>query len=232
MLWQVISMKKNVVSLVYKAALALVIAGGTAGRAGLFSGEINLSIFFSFTTISNMCVLAVTLFTIGKLVTGRGQISAALSRVRATCVIMILITGLVYHFVLLPQKLQENSQYNVFAYGNMIAHYVAPPGLLADWLVFDKKGSMKKQDPLILVSLPFAYFAVTSLYGYYRQTAMGDENAYVYFFMNWGELGVSGVLLWVLPIALGVIGLAYSIYFLDRWLGKKQAAPLAERQNG
>ena len=224
-------MKKNAVSLFYKAALALIVAGGTAGRAGFFSGEVKWDTFLSFTTLSNICVLAVTLVTLGRLLPGRGQVSAALSRVRAICVIMILVTGLVYHFVLLPQKIQENPQYQVLAYGNVIAHYVAPLGLLADWLFFDKKGNMKKQDPLLLASLPFAYFVIASVYGYYWQTVMGNGNAYAYFFMDWGELGVAGVLLWVLPITLGIFGLAYGVYFLDKWLGKKQAATYAEKQS-
>ena len=196
-------------SVVYKFVLSALMILGIIHRAGIFSAALQLHTLYSFTTISNACVVAVTLFAILKYGFSLGDPSARFAQVYYLCLMMILITGLVYHFILLPQKLAENPSYQVFALGNIIAHYIAPVGMLLDWLLFHPKGQLSKKEPLVLVSIPLLYFMLASLYGYLGSTIPGKKTSYVYFFMDIDQLGLGGVIAWVSAILFFVLIITY-----------------------
>ena len=211
-----------------KAALAyqLVFCGlilvGILDRAGIFTQNLQLHTLYSFTTISNACVLSIVLYAAlcqgfcGK------TLGPPFARLHYLCLVMILITGLVYHFVLLPQKLAENPAYQVLTLGNTIAHYIAPVGMLFNWWMFGQKGLLRRREPILCASVPLVYFVFASIYGYYGASIPGKGTAYVYFFMDIGKLGVAGVLAWVAALLLLVLLLAWSIYALDAALARRK----------
>jgi len=212
---------KNRLSVIYKIFLSIIVLMAVIDRAGIFNADKQLQTLYSFTTISNCYIISAALISAFKIATS-GQIGAALSRFRHLGVMMILITGLVYHLILLPQKILENPNYQIFTYGNIVAHYIAPMLTFFDWLLFDKKGGISKWEPLICTSIPLVYFLLASLYGYFGSAIPGKETSYVYFFMDWGELGFSGVLKWALTILGCILLLTYLVYFVDHWLAKAQ----------
>ncbi len=206
-------------SITYKIVTAIVILTAILHRAGLFGAELQLHTLYSFTTISNSFVLILTLVTL--FATIYSSKSVNLSQLRAVGLLMILLTGFIYHFIVLPQKIAENYSYNVFTYGNIVAHYVAPTAMFFDWLLFDEKGKIKKHFPLICLSVPFLYFVVFSIYGYYGSTIPNKQTSYVYFFMDFSEIGIFGVLKWVSIMLVLILLLAYLIYFWDYVISKK-----------
>lgn len=213
--------KKKLLQFVYEITLAIVIFAGILDRAGIFTQNLQLHTLYSFTTISNGCVMVIMLFAALVQMLPPVTAGSVLARVRFIGVIMILITGTVYHFILLPQKIIENPSYQVFSFGNIIAHYFAPIGVLADWLLFCKKGLVTKREPLICVLVSVLYFIITTLYGFYGSTIPGKETSYVYFFMDVGELGIVGVIKWVAVIFAAILLLVYSLYAIDRILAKR-----------
>lgn len=212
---------KSIISIAYELTLSAAIIAGILHRAGIFSPLLQLHTLYSFTTISNGCVMAIMLFTTVKYRLHMKEINPRLARIRYVGVILILITGLVYHFILLPEKVAENPAYQVFTFGNIVAHYIAPIGVFVDWLLFDKKGMVTKREPLICVSVPVLYFIITSLYGYFGSAIPGKGTSYVYFFMDIGALGAIGVLKWVAVIFASILVLVYSVYALDCILANK-----------
>ena len=214
--------RKNVFASAYKIVLALVIITGIFSRAGLFGPRLQLHTLYSFTSLANSYIFILTLATVF------AGASPALARFRSVGVVLILITGFVYHFVLLPQKIAENPAYNVTAYGNIAVHYIVPLGMLLDWLLFDKKGTIKKRDPLIWLSLPAAYFIFSSLYGLWGAAVLGREPTYSYFFMDFGKLGIAGVFRWIFLIFAGLLLLSYAVYFLDHKMAKIQRDSIKE----
>lgn len=215
--------KKNCLSVIYKAVLSISILAAVIARSGIFSSTRQLQTLFSFTTLSNCYVATVALIIAYKILTS-GNIGARLLRFRHIGVMMILITGLIYNLILLPQKISENPNYQIFSYGNIVTHYAAPVLTFFDWLLFDKKGSISKWEPLACTSVPFAYFVLASIYGYFGSTIPNKETSYVYFFMDWGQLGFAGVMKWVLLIFGCILALTYLVYLLDYLLAKKARA--------
>lgn len=214
--------KKTIASLAYKTLLSLIILAGILMRAGLFSQSLQLQTLYSFTTISNFFVLAATATTIAK-IAATGGFCQTLANLRTIALMAILLTGLIYHFLLLPEKQATYLDYNVFAFGNIATHYIAPIGMLLDWLLFDEKGRIGKWIPLAFTAVPLLYFVAASVYGALGPNIPGKDTSYVYFFMDWGKLGAAGVLAWAALLLAGVLCLTYGIYFLDRFLAKRAA---------
>lgn len=203
------------ISFIFKLVFSTLILLGILDRAGIFTQSLQLHTLYSFTTISNACVMIVVLYAAFRCKLSFDNLRSRFARLQYLCLIMILITGTVYHFVLFPQKVAENPAYEVFTFGNIVAHYIAPIGMLADWLLFGKKGLLSNREPIICVSVPLLYFIVASVYGYCGAAIPGKDTSYIYFFMDFGKLGVPGVIAWVSAILLFVLFLAYFIYAVD-----------------
>ncbi len=212
---------KTKFSIAYKIVTAIVILTAIFHRAGLFGTELQLHTLYSFTTISNGIVFTLTLVTLFTTIYNKPS-SVNLLQLRAVGLMMILVTGLTYHYILLPQKIAENHSYNVFTYGNIIAHYIAPTATFFDWLLFDEKGKIKSHFPLICLLVPLIYFVVFSIYGFYGSTIPNKQTSYVYFFMDFGEIGLAGVMKWIFIMLGLILLLAYLIYFLDYIISKKK----------
>lgn len=83
----------------------------------------------------------------------------------------------------------------------LLVHYVVPIMTISDWLLFDKKGSMKKTSPLIWAIGPLAYFAYIMV-----AAQMGGRYPYPFIdvdMLGWSRVLVNGAGLTVFFIALG-----------------------------
>lgn len=215
--------RKKMLPILWRIVFSVVILTAILDRAGIFSGVLQLQTLYSFTSISGAYILVITLITLLSTILFNGNVSERITKARAIGVMMIIITGLVYHFVLLPEKIAENPIYQVFTYGNIGAHYITPICMFMDWLLFDEKGKISKREPLICSVVPFAYFVIFSIYGYYGPTIPGKDTSYVYFFMDWENLGSVGVIKWAVFLLICILCLTYLVYFIDRTLAKKKA---------
>lgn len=130
------------VPIVYKLLLL------SAVLSGLYLSIFHLSDGFNglalryFTIQSNILVaLAILFFLIYPRETRLRAI------IRGSVLLSILVTGLVFHFILVPQL----SDYFVGGIDlvNHLTHTIAPLGFILDWLLFDRKGQLK------LADLPF-----------------------------------------------------------------------------
>lgn len=119
---------------------------------------------------------------------------------RGTVLVSILVTGLVFHIILVPYYPE------LFAEGvsfrHHLTHTIAPLGFILDWLLFDQKRLMQFKHLKYWLIYPFAYWLVTMVRGSFSAV-------YPYFFMDLNLLGFSFVALWfiIMTIIFTLLGL-------------------------
>ncbi|ALS03045.1 hypothetical protein ATZ33_17160 [Enterococcus silesiacus] len=219
-------MKQKIIT-ISRFILALLITLGLLERLGIFNGEIDLTMFVYYTNLSNVLVLIVSGYTAYKMLQAiikneNFSMSSRLEKLRIATTVIIVITGLVYHFVLYPQYRSEDPYYNWFTFYNIISHYVAPIAMFVDWLFFDQKIKLNVSDPIKWLSIPIIYIGYALIYGLVGPIIPKIGTSYVYFFFDIDKKGITGVFSWVVILLIFFLVLNYLIYFLNNSLAKRQ----------
>jgi hypothetical protein len=181
---------------------------------GVFEGRFDSKVFSYFTVLSN---LLCTVYFIGDLfyltahpADGGSTWSPAL---KGIATMSITVTLLVAHFLLGARF----SMGSASGRSMLVVHYIVPIMTIADWLLFDKKGSIQKISPFIWTLGPLTYF------GYIVISAqMGG--IYPYPFINVAQLGWEQVLRNVLLLVLFFVALGYLFFAVERLLIKVEKA--------
>jgi hypothetical protein len=140
--------------------------------------------------------------------------------VKGAVMICVTLTFLIFHFVLRPTMFSMGAAgAYMMSPANILVHYVVPLMAIADWLVFDRKGSFGKLDPLKWTIIPWAYLAFSLVRAQFT-VFMSSGSRYPYFFIDLDTLGVGQVAINVLVIAVGYVGLGYLIYLVDWGMAK------------
>jgi hypothetical protein len=140
--------------------------------------------------------------------------------VKGGVTVCITLTFIIYHFILRPTMFTMDAAraYNA-SLANTMVHYIVPIMTIADWLLFDKKGLMKKLDPVKWLIIPLAYL-IFSLVRAELGSFASTESRYPYFFLDIDKYGVGQVALNVLGVGVGYLALGYVFYFIDLGLSK------------
>lgn len=134
---------------------------------------------------------------------------------RGSVLLSIAVTGLVFHFILVPY-------YPEFFAGGVtfrhhITHTIAPLGFFLDWFLFDTRGLIKVGDIKYWLVYPFLYWLFSTIRGLF-------VGAYPYFFMDLNLLSPVTVLFWVVALSIFFILLGLLIAFIDARRSSKAAA--------
>ena len=138
----------------------------------------------------------------------------------------IMLTFIVYNIVLRPQFEASAAGAAAGAIGSMsgeIVHVITPLMVLADYLMFDLKGTYRFGDTLFWCIIPLLYPIYVAIYGACggRFTSMdGVSSKYPYFFMDVDSIGALRVLGWMFLIIAGFVGLSMLYVVIDRVLGR------------
>ena len=132
----------------------------------------------------------------------------------------IMLTFLVYHFMLAPSILPE--KFNRLE--NYIVHYIMPIGFIIDTLFFDIKNVYNKLSPVKWTLIPLIYFVFGLLNGLVFKIEFPDSvhSPFPYFFMNVNKLGWFNVLKISVIILVIYILIGYVLLGIKKKLGKKQ----------
>ena len=202
-------MKKN---LAYFSRVSIVLLG----TLGLFLELYTKGLFMLtyYTILSNLLVLGFTgylLFQMKKdyLDTLDNKV---LLRLKGGVTIAILLTFLVYHFMLAPLATPEK----YYRLDNFLMHYIVPILFFLDFLFFDKRGMYLKKDPLLwcLPMIAYAIFALVKGYVFQIEIPGQVNSPYPYFFLNVDKLGFLGVFQYTVIILIGYLILGYILYFI------------------
>ncbi len=183
---------------------------------------IALSAVFSYYTIqSNILCLITALWLIAREAGHSRLPDSKYATIKVGAVMAILLTGLVFHFMLSSALFAEPHSPR-FYLGNALVHYVVPIMMFLDYLLFDKKGLLSRTSPFWWVIVPYAYCLYVFIYsGLCGGRFVGGAKV-PYFFLDYEKYGYSGVLLWILLISAFYIALSYVLVALDYFLGRKK----------
>ncbi len=191
----------------YAAFQALISAAalyGVAVQTGVFTGKLDLSVLNYYTLMRNL--LCAAYFALGAVKTARDG-GTLWPHFKGALVMVITVTGLVYHFMLSDGTF---SMQNTVAVSNVLLHYIVPAASVLSWLLFDAKGRYRLSDPpkwLLLPNLYFVYAVVRVALG----GVLGRDGArYPYPFIDadvlgWGRTMLNVVALNACFIALGSV---------------------------
>lgn len=140
-----------------------------------------------YTILSNLFV------TIGYIFVQQASkpLTTGIIRFKGAMTMGIMLTCLVYHFMLAPLK-APHEHYNI---QNFLVHYIVPLSVLVDCVVFDKQRAYRWYDPFLWMLVPLAY----SVFGILNGLVFGisvpgsPDSPFPYFFLNVKTYGLIGV---------------------------------------
>ena len=150
-----------ILSGLFKLAAACLGLLGILLQCGLGTGSWNFAVLKYFTLMSN--ILCVVYFAASAGYQLRGK-EFPFWRLKGPVLLYILITGVVYHFMLhghfameAADLAKEGSTLVMSKLSNTLLHYVMPGLTALDWLVFDEKGRYPARDPFLWLLFPLFY---------------------------------------------------------------------------
>ena len=147
--------------------------------------------------------------------------------VKGAVVVCILITGIVYHFLLNGAMeagvgaVGEVTRMDLVA--NALVHYVVPLMTLLDYLLFTPKGFMSRTAPALWLFIPIAYVAFAMIRPGFSKTmfnGFSGKSRYPYPFLDVDLYGVDKVAAMVILILACILVLGFLLVALDFLLGK------------
>jgi hypothetical protein len=186
-----------------------------------------------YTIQSNILCLIVMIFVLVRGWNGK-PMGRTLSIFKTGSAVAILITFLVFHFILRPGMTTEPWSDFLDRFENTVVHYICPLWFLADFLVFDPKGQIQKFDPFWWSLVPIAYLAYANVYallgGVFQ--AGNEITRYPYFFIDPDIIGWANVLGWVGIVLILFLVLSYGLFGIDRLFVHFQSKNARKAGNG
>ncbi len=206
----------RITSVLYKTVLVTFSFIGILLVSGILDATLRSEVVIYYTNLSNiLCLVVMSIVLIDNIKKVQsGDIKGyndKLVKVKGATTLAILVTGVVYHFLLGDPKAE-----GFFALDNIIVHYIVPAMFVLDWLIFDKRHNITLKDPLTWLIIPYAYM----IYALIRGAIVGIDGyiQYAYFFIDVNEYGYSGVALWALGLTVAFLLVAYLMWAVDKFI--------------
>ena len=165
-----------------------------------------------YTVLSN---LLVTIFT-GYLLrvmsrSGENWQSPTLLRLKGGVTMSIMITCVIYHFMIAPIAT------DFYRVENFLCHYIVPLWFLADTLFFDKQGQYKIWDPVLWTILPLVYMLFALFNGLVLKLPVPNSKVspFPYFFLDVAK-GWDVVIKWCLIIFVAYMVAGFIFYLIKQ----------------
>ena len=126
---------------------------------------------------------------------------------KGTITMAIMITMLVFNFILRPFMTDMDGVMELSSLPNYIVHVIEPLLVIFDYILFDEKGIFKKIDPLKWVIFPFIYWVFICIRAFFASPFTYTSSKYPYFFSFC--YGICAIII-----------LGYMFLFFDRFLLK------------
>lgn len=219
------------INLIYKAIIVILSFYGLYLDLGVWQGEIRWYMFNYFTILSNLFCLIYFLpaFVINlALAAQKKPLITFAPRIKGVVVLSITVTMLVYHILLAPFNFSMSDSSSIDSIANVILHTLVPLMTIFDWILFDKKGSYKKYDPLLWTIPALLYFAYINIRTDYAGVIHGTDSQYPYKFIDVYLLGWGEVIRNVIELVIIFIIIGYIYYLID---SKMKPKPVPNKKN-
>ena len=215
--------KNRVLSLVIRS-IGLII-----GLSGIFlisslGGQFSFATWLYYTLMSNILVCIYLAFCIVRGVLdiarkgphGDSQYYPKISMVLS---VDILLTMAVFWIMLAPTMFSMSSSLSLFSFENIVCHTVTPIVMILDYLIFNKRRTLRVFDPAFVTVFPLAYTAFAMILGtsgyVFSLDLDGNPVHFPYYFLDIYNLGWM-VLPYILLLAALLVGVGYICYLFDR----------------
>lgn len=209
------------ISIIYKTILCIIGVFSLIAVTGVVDGSINLNVFGMFTILSNLlCVIYFTSDIIYLIHNYKNKYLVEwFPLLKGMTMMAITLTFVVAHFVL-----KLSFSFDTFKNASLLGlHYIVPIMTIFDWILFDKKGFIKKKNPIIWTILPIIYLTVAYICAFFGNGIGDNPNSkYPYSFMDIDSLGLNKVFINILIISVSYILIGYIYYLVDRILVRKR----------
>ena len=165
-----------------------------------------------YTVLSNLLVAIFTLYLL-KVMSRLGDNwqRSSLLRLKGGVTMSIMITCVIYHFMLAPIAT------DFYRVENFLCHYIVPLWFLADTLLFDKQGQYKIWDPVVWTILPLLYMIFALFNGLVLKLDIPNSKVspFPYFFLNVNK-GWDVVFKWCLIIFVAYMVAGFIFYLIKQ----------------
>ena len=183
----------GVLNIAFAFAIAIGLAVNIADR--LIQGIFNPSHYFQFFTIQT-CIINIVVLLIGGIIAiTRTADPRWYTVVRASIVSYAIVVGVIYN-VLLAGLASGDGYVSTFTFPNDIQHIWGPIFIAVEWLLMPGRARLRWGTLWICAIFPLAWVA-----GSLARGLVGD-GWFPYFFLNPAEMGVGGVAMYVVAIAV------------------------------
>ena len=207
--------KSRLFSISYKLILVVVGLFGLLLNFGVFDGRFDLKVLCYFTVLSNLLCVVYFIFSLIYLKKYFHDENKTTwnPTLKGIATMSITVTLIVAHFILGGGKFISGTTMGI---SMLVSHYIVPIMMILDWLLFDKKGYIKKASPIVWTSGPLVYFI-------YSIIAAQFGEIYPYPFMDVDTLGWLRVFYNVIVLSIFFIALGYFSFAVERMLIKVDA---------
>ena len=178
-----------------------------------------------YTVQSNLLVSLFALYMVGAMRQGKDLQSPSFLRIKAAVTMSIMITFVIYHFMLAPLAT------DFWRVENMLCHYITPLYFFFDTLLVDRERQYQLLDPLRWTALPLLYMAFALLNGLVLKWPIPDakDSPFAYYFLNVHKYGWSYVLTHAVVIFLAYLLAGYLLYFIKTIKIKAVSSPFTAK---
>lgn len=207
--------KVKKLSLIFKG---LGICISILGLVLLFNFGNSFNMINYYTVQSNIICLILFIYMFVCELLGKEHNNKVYPVVRGACTICIIITFLIYNFVLKPQMFKMGSGYDANNLFDLIVHTIFPLMVFFDYLLFEEKGKYKYINCLYWAIIPILYAIFVYIKVLVFNSPFGKDSRFPYFFLDIDKLGTLGVIKWIIIIVLLEIVLSLIYIFIDKLL--------------
>ena len=164
-----------------------------------------------YTVLSNLLVMIFTGYLLWKMRReGDHWQSSSLLRLKGGITMSIMITCVIYHFMLAPLTK------DFYRLENFLCHYIVPLWFLVDTIIFDKSRQYKWFDPIVWTVLPLLYMGFAILNGFVLKMDVPNakDSPFPYFFWNANKYGWGFVFRWAAIIFVAYMVSGYLFYLV------------------
>ena len=165
-----------------------------------------------YTVLSNLLVTVFTAYLLYVMRrSGENWQSQCLLRLKGGVTMSIMITCVIYHFMLAPIAT------DFYRLENFLCHYIVPLWFLADTLLFDKQGQYKIWDPVLWTILPLVYMLFALFNGLVLKLPVPNSKVspFPYFFLDVAK-GWDVVIKWCLIIFAAYMVAGFIFYLIKQ----------------
>ena len=178
-----------------------------------------------YTVQSNLLVSLFALYMVGAMRRGKDLQSHRFLRIKAAVTMSIMITFVIYHFMLAPLAT------DFWRVENMLCHYITPLYFFFDTLLVDRQRQYQLLDPLRWTALPLLYMAFALFNGLVLKWPIPDakDSPFAYYFLNVHKYGWSYVLTHAVVIFLAYLLAGYLLYLIKSIKMRAVTSPFAAK---